>query len=59
MKLTFAVSPFSQPSQETVTVSPYLISGSSGSGAKKRNFRFCGGSSATTGRPAGTVSPGR
>ena len=27
MKLTFAVRPFSQPSQETVTVSPYLICG--------------------------------
>ena len=57
--LTFAVSPVSQPSQETGTISPYLISGSSFSGAKKRSLRLPGGSRAMTARPGGTVSPCR
>jgi hypothetical protein len=59
MKLTFAVRPFSHPSQVTPTTSPYLISGNIACGAKKRILRLPGGSSATTGLPAGTVSPGR
>ena len=59
MKLTLAVMSLAQPSQETATVSPILMRGSIACGAKKRSFRLPGGSSAITGRPGGTVSPGR
>ena len=59
MKLTRAVRSGAQPSQRTVTVSPSAIVGSAASGTKKRILMLPGGSSATTGRPAGTISPGR
>src|SRR5690348_14729702 len=58
-KLIFAFRSLSQPSQDIPTVSPYLISGRTACGAKKRILRLPGGNNATTGFPAGTVSPGR
>ncbi len=59
MKLTLAVMSPAQPSQLTLMVSPSLIFGSIASLTKKRTLRLPGGSSATTGLPAGTISPTR
>ena len=59
MKLIFAVRSLSQPSQDTADDVAVFELGSTACGAKKRIFRLPGGSKATTGRPAGTVSPGR
>ena len=59
MKKIFAVSPFSQESQDTSTTPPSLSRASIASGAKNFSLMFAGGSSATTGSPAATNSPGR
>ena len=59
MKLTVAVRSAAQPSHCTFTVSPSLMRGSTASLTKKRTLRLSGGSSATTGLPAGTISPAR
>ena len=58
-KLTLAAISAAQPSQCTATVSPNTIDGNAASGTKKRILILPGGSSATIGRPAGTISPGR
>ena len=47
-----------QLSQDSATVSPAMDVGQRGSGTKKRTKMFSGGSSETTGAPAGSVSPG-
>src|SRR5438132_1696750 len=57
MKVTFASMALPQPSQASVTFCPTLIAPSFVSGTKKRTFTLAGGSSDTTGAPAGTHSP--
>ena len=59
MKLIRAGMFSAQPSQRIITASPSAIFGSTASGTKKRTLMLPGGSSDTTGRPAGTTSPGR
>ena len=59
MNVTFAATSALQPSQWIVTASPSATLGSTVSGTKKRILMLPGGSSDTTGRPAGTSSPGR
>ena len=59
MNVTRAGTSALQPSQWIVTASPSATFGSTVSGTKNRTLMLPGGRSETTGRPAGTISPGR